>query len=50
VNVVGEFCPVIKFLSHGSTAISEKKNPCIFTELVSLLSEYISHVLSKCGS
>jgi hypothetical protein len=31
-------------ISHGSTAISEKKNPCMFTGLVSLLSEHPSYI------
>jgi hypothetical protein len=52
--VAGELSPVIRFLSHtvsvshGSTAISGKKIPCIFTGLVSLLPEYPSYVLLSC--
>jgi hypothetical protein len=48
MTVVGELCPVIWFLSH-TTALPflKKKIPCIFTGLVSLLSEYPSHVATK---
>jgi hypothetical protein len=48
VTVASELCPVIRFLSHtAALPFLEKKFPCIFTELVSLLSECLSYLCSS---
>jgi hypothetical protein len=45
VTVAGELRPIIRFLSHTVTLpCLKKKFPCVFTGLVSLLSEYLSFV------